>query len=69
MMVVGRNDYGEWTIYATDAEFHDLHHALRMLAKHSLTPQGEELQRITDSANALWNAHAARVASNQESQP
>lgn len=46
----------------TEQERHDVHHALRMLLKHPLTPAGEERERIKRMADEIWNEHVARVA-------
>ena len=43
-------------------ERHDIHHALRMLLKHPLTPRGEEAERIQRMADEIWNTHAADTA-------
>ena len=50
-----------WRLDVTDEELHDLHHALRMLIKHPFQPRGDELDRLTASADAIWNAHCGRV--------
>ena len=51
-----------WMLNVSDEEFHDLHHALRMLLKSWLPPKGEEAERVTRSADELWDAHCNRTA-------
>lgn len=53
---------GYWTLDVSGEEFHDIHHALRMLEKSWLPPKGEEADRVTRAAATLWNAHCERVA-------
>lgn len=60
-------DHGrQWVITVDDFEFHDLHHALRMLLKHPMTPRGEEFERLTASADTLWTAHCHRGEHNTD---
>lgn len=51
-----------WRLTVTDEELHDIHHALRMLLKHPFQPRGDEHDRLTASADAIWNAHCNRLA-------
>ena len=62
-MIILNHIRSTWTLQVTEEEFHDLHHALRMLLKHPFTPLGDERDRLTASADTLWNAHC-----NQEAQ-
>lgn len=47
-----------WRLEVSNPEFHDIHHALRQLAKVD-----SNHERITAAADVMWNAHALATSS------
>lgn len=61
-MVILNRIRNTWTVQVDDLEFHDIHHALRLLLRHPLTPRGQEQSRLTEMAGQMWDAHCTESA-------